>query len=65
MWLLFAGSVSSHATSLHGSTDYDLGRLQSGERLGDVLLPKWAATPEDFIRTHREALVREKEGEGD
>lgn len=49
----------------HLSSDYDLGRLQSGERLGDVLLPKWAATPEDFIRTHREALVREREKEGE
>ena len=38
-------------------TDYDLGKLQSGDRLGDVILPKWAATPEDFIATHRGALV--------
>lgn len=64
VWLLFTGSVSSHATSLHMSTDYDLGRLQSGERLGNVLLPNWAATPEDFIRAHREALVRERERGG-
>jgi hypothetical protein len=41
---------------LKNINDYDLGKLQSGERLGDVLLPKWAATPEDFIATHREAL---------
>ena len=44
--------------------DYDLGKLQSGEKLGAVLLPKWANTPEEFIRAHREALVR-PEGERD
>ena len=38
---------------------YDLGKLQSGERLGDVQLPKWASSPEDFIRKHRDALVRD------
>ena len=25
--------------------------------MNDVILPKWAATPEDFIIKHREALV--------
>ena len=44
--------------------DYDLGKMQSGEKLGDVLLPNWATTPEDFIRTHREALVRRGRGGG-
>ena len=29
---------------------------QSGHQLGDVVLPPWAASPEDFIRKHREAL---------
>ena len=43
-------------------TEYDLGRLQSGEQIGPVELPKWAPTPEDFIRLHRDALVRKREG---
>lgn len=38
---------------------FDLGRLQiSKERVNDVLLPKWAKSPEDFIYKHRKALVR-------
>ena len=28
----------------------------------DVLLPQWAHSPEDFIRRHREALVRGRRG---
>lgn len=36
--------------------DFDLGVLQSGERLNDVVLPNWASSPEDFIHKHREAL---------
>ncbi|KAJ3394732.1 Neurobeachin-like protein 1 [Entophlyctis sp. JEL0112] len=35
---------------------FDLGTKQTGARLDDVHLPPWAATPEDFIRIHREAL---------
>lgn len=39
--------------------DFDLGRLQmSKERVNDVILPKWAKSPEDFIYKHRKALVR-------
>lgn len=38
---------------------FDLGRLQiSKERVNDVILPKWAKSPEDFIYKHRKALVR-------
>lgn len=38
---------------------FDLGRLQiSKERVNDVVLPKWAKSPEDFIYKHRKALVR-------
>ena len=37
---------------------FDLGRLQiSKERVNDVILPKWARSPEDFIYKHRKALV--------
>lgn len=40
-------------------SDFDLGRLQiSKERVNDVVLPKWAKSPEDFIYKHRKALVR-------
>ncbi|XP_016095948.1 neurobeachin-like protein 1 [Sinocyclocheilus grahami] len=36
---------------------FDLGRLQiSKERVNDVILPKWAKSPEDFIYKHRKAL---------
>ena len=43
---------------VHVSVGYDLGKLQTGETLNDVILPKWASSPEDFIRKHRQALVR-------
>lgn len=37
--------------------EYDLGRLsESEQRINDVALPKWAKTPEDFVRIHRLAL---------
>ena len=35
----------------------ELGRFQATkEPIGDVVLPPWASTPEEFIRLHREAL---------
>lgn len=38
---------------------FDLGRLQiSQDHVADVLLPRWAASREDFIRMHMKALVR-------
>jgi hypothetical protein len=37
----------------------DLGTKQSTKVVGDVVLPPWAATAEDFIRIHREALESE------
>lgn len=33
-----------------------LGTRSDGAKLGDVILPPWAETPEDFVRVHREAL---------
>jgi hypothetical protein len=36
-----------------------LGTTQAGEVVGDVTLPPWAPTAEDFIRTQREALESE------
>lgn len=39
---------------------FDLGLLQeTKERVNDVVLPKWANSPEDFIYKHRRALVSE------
>uniref|UniRef100_A0A8C4R671 Uncharacterized protein n=1 Tax=Eptatretus burgeri TaxID=7764 RepID=A0A8C4R671_EPTBU len=38
----------------------NLGTLQlSGDVVDDVVLPKWAKSPEDFIRKHRDALESE------
>ncbi|KAM4537797.1 neurobeachin-like protein 1 isoform 2-T2 [Fundulus diaphanus] len=45
---------------LENQNDFDLGRLQlSKERVTDVVLPKWAKSPEDFIYKHRKALESE------
>ncbi|EGD75827.1 hypothetical protein PTSG_07946 [Salpingoeca rosetta] len=41
---------------LVNSSNFDLGCLQSGERLNDVVLPPWARDPHDFIMKHRQAL---------
>ena len=32
---------------------YKLGRTEDGLKVDDVILPKWAQTPEDFIRINR------------
>lgn len=40
---------------------FDLGCLQlTNEKVGDVVLPPWASSPEDFIHQHRQALVRRR-----
>ncbi|XP_025416195.1 neurobeachin-like protein 1 isoform X1 [Sipha flava] len=45
---------------LKNMNKFDLGRLQSSkERIGDVILPPWADSPEDFIYKHRKALESE------
>uniref|UniRef100_A0A5K3EFK5 BEACH domain-containing protein n=2 Tax=Mesocestoides corti TaxID=53468 RepID=A0A5K3EFK5_MESCO len=42
---------------LRNDNNFDLGRLQlDGKKVGDVELPPWASTPEEFIRIHRGAL---------
>ncbi|CAF3278946.1 unnamed protein product [Rotaria socialis] len=38
---------------------YKLGRTEDGLKVDDVILPKWAETPEDFIRINRAALESE------
>ena len=35
---------------------FDFGVTQDGEAIGDVALPPWARSAEDFVRIHREAL---------
>ncbi|XP_051143431.1 protein SPIRRIG-like [Andrographis paniculata] len=42
---------------LENKFDLDFGEKQSGEKVGDVVLPPWAkGSPREFIRKHREAL---------
>lgn len=42
---------------LENHFNLDLGEKQSGEKVGDVMLPPWAkGSPREFIRKHREAL---------
>ncbi|XP_068635132.1 protein SPIRRIG-like [Aristolochia californica] len=42
---------------LENQFNLDLGIKQSGEKVGDVLLPPWAkGSPREFIKKHREAL---------
>ena len=38
----------------------DLGTKQDASKLGDVVLPPWAASPEEFVRINREALESEQ-----
>uniref|UniRef100_G3SM56 Neurobeachin-like protein 2 n=1 Tax=Loxodonta africana TaxID=9785 RepID=G3SM56_LOXAF len=45
---------------LENQNGFDLGCLQlSNEKVGDVVLPPWASSPEDFIQQHRRALESE------
>ncbi|KAM4821388.1 neurobeachin-like protein 2 [Thomomys bottae] len=45
---------------LENQNGFDLGCLQlTDEKVGDVVLPPWARSPEDFIRQHRRALESE------
>eukprot|EP01028_Stygiella_incarcerata_P012665 TRINITY_DN801_c0_g1_i4.p2 TRINITY_DN801_c0_g1~~TRINITY_DN801_c0_g1_i4.p2 ORF type:complete len:1526 (-),score=400.09 TRINITY_DN801_c0_g1_i4:1977-6554(-) len=41
---------------LRNVNDLDMGVKQNKEILGDVVLPPWASTPEEFVRINREAL---------
>ena len=34
----------------------DLGLRANGKRVDHVKLPKWASTPEEFLKLHRDAL---------
>ena len=37
---------------------YNLGRTEDEQQIDNVVLPKWAKTPEDFIRIHRAVSIR-------
>jgi len=41
---------------LMNQNNFNFGAKQNGKVIGDVQLPPWAATPQDFIRINREAL---------
>ncbi|KAJ3237358.1 Neurobeachin-like protein 1 [Chytriomyces hyalinus] len=41
---------------LINENSFDLGVKQTGARVNDVILPPWAASPEEFVRIHRMAL---------
>ena len=43
-------------TSLCSLGRFDLGHLQRGQPVDDVILPRWASSPEDFVYKHRQAL---------
>ena len=44
---------------LRNADNFNLGTRQNGERVGDVTLPSWVASAEDFVRLHRAALESE------
>ncbi|XP_012928018.1 neurobeachin-like protein 2 isoform X2 [Heterocephalus glaber] len=45
---------------LENQNGFDLGCLQlTNEKVGNVVLPPWASSPEDFIQQHRRALESE------
>ena len=48
--------MGNSADFLRNVNQLDLGTKQDHTRLGDVVLPPWAATPEEFVRINREAL---------
>ncbi|XP_055524889.1 neurobeachin isoform X12 [Wyeomyia smithii] len=43
----------------YNSSDYRLGQREDGKNVGDVELPPWAKTPEEFVRINRMALESE------
>ena len=44
------------AEFLTNANELRLGTMQNGTKLGDVQLPPWASSADDFIRKHRVAL---------
>lgn len=52
-YIIYTHHIRTHT---HTHIQYNLGKTQTQEVVGDVELPPWAASPEDFIRIHRAAL---------
>ncbi|GMF26902.1 unnamed protein product [Phytophthora lilii] len=50
---------ASDGTFLRNRNGYALGKRHDQKAVADVHLPKWASTPEEFIRIHRAALESE------
>ncbi|KAE8908643.1 hypothetical protein PF005_g17228 [Phytophthora fragariae] len=50
---------TSDGTFLRNRNGYALGKRHDQKVVGDVQLPKWASTPEEFVRIHRAALESE------
>uniref|UniRef100_H3HCX9 BEACH domain-containing protein n=1 Tax=Phytophthora ramorum TaxID=164328 RepID=H3HCX9_PHYRM len=50
---------ASDGTFLRNRNGYALGKRHDQKVVGDVQLPKWASTPEEFVRIHRAALESE------
>ena len=46
---------------LTNCNNYKLGRTTDGQEIDDVVLPRWAKTPEDFIRLNRAVGERAKD----
>jgi len=42
------------------SNSYSLGTNDDGQPLGDVVLPPWAKSPEDFVRINRMVRLASK-----
>lgn len=38
---------------LVNANKYQMGQTEDNEIVSDVILPRWANSPEEFIRTHR------------
>jgi hypothetical protein len=51
----FEGSVDF----LKNELNLDLGVRSNGKRVDNVKLPRWARTPEEFLKKSREALESE------
>ncbi|GMG17029.1 unnamed protein product [Phytophthora fragariaefolia] len=50
---------ASDGTFLRNRNNYALGKRHDQNAVDDVKLPKWASTPEEFVRIHRSALESE------
>ena len=48
--------MGNSADFLRNVNHLDLGTKQDHTKLGDVILPPWASSPEEFVRLNREAL---------